>query len=74
MLGGYVVKLVSITALYVYMYMENQRRDRMSAEESDGGNGIENGMLVSLSLLTVWHRLIFQDQTEIDNKQFRYVL
>lgn len=53
MLGGYVVKLVSITALYVYMYMENQRRDRMSAEESDGGNGIENGMLVSLSLLTV---------------------
>ncbi|KAH2848965.1 hypothetical protein KXW36_006565 [Aspergillus fumigatus] len=59
MLVGYVVKLVSITALYVYMYMENQRRDRMSAEESDGGNGIENGML---------------DQTEIDNKQFRYVL
>lgn len=50
---GYVVKLVSITALYVYMYMENQRRDRMNPEESDGGNGIENGMLVSLSLLTV---------------------
>ncbi|GFG06226.1 uncharacterized transporter C460.05 [Aspergillus udagawae] len=56
MLVGYVVKLVSITALYVYMYSENRRRDRMSLEESDGDRGIENGML---------------DQTEIDNKQFR---
>jgi hypothetical protein len=53
------VKLVSITALYVYMYLENRRRDRMSAEESDRDRGIENGML---------------NQTEIDNKQFRYVL
>ncbi|GIJ90107.1 hypothetical protein Asppvi_009057 [Aspergillus pseudoviridinutans] len=59
MLVGYMVKLVSITALYVYMYLENKRRDRMSIEESDGDRGIENGML---------------DQTEIDNKQFRYVL
>jgi hypothetical protein len=48
---GYVVKLVSITALYVYMYSENKRRDRMSLEESDGDRGIENGMLVRLSLL-----------------------
>ncbi|RLL93481.1 hypothetical protein CFD26_101905 [Aspergillus turcosus] len=59
MLVGYMVKLVSITALYVYMYLENRRRDRMSAEESDEDKGIENGML---------------DQTELDNKQFRYVL
>ncbi|GFG26543.1 uncharacterized transporter C460.05 [Aspergillus udagawae] len=56
MLVGYVVKLVSITALYVYMYSENRRRDRMSLEDSDADRGIENGML---------------DQTEIDNKQFR---
>lgn len=48
MLVGYSVKLVSITALYVYMYLENRRRDRMSAEESDEDRGIENGMLVSL--------------------------
>ncbi|KAE8154559.1 major facilitator superfamily domain-containing protein [Aspergillus avenaceus] len=57
MLVGYAVKLTSITALYLYMYFENKRRDREAAETPD--DGIKNGML---------------DQTEIDNKAFRYVL
>ena len=51
MLVGYAVKLVSITALYLYMYFENKRRDRealgSSGEESDG---VEKGMLVSFPL------------------------
>ncbi|KAH8432463.1 putative MFS transporter [Aspergillus melleus] len=60
MLVGYSVKLVSITALYLYMYFENKRRDRAALDEnSEEAEGIENGML---------------DQTEIDNKAFRYVL
>jgi hypothetical protein len=54
MLVGYMVKLVSITALYVYMYLENRRRDRMSAEESDRDRGIENGMLVSFVAIGVY--------------------
>ncbi|KAL2862640.1 putative MFS transporter [Aspergillus lucknowensis] len=60
MLVGYTIKLVSITILYVYMYLENKRRDREALNESDDdASGIENGML---------------DQTELENKHFRYVL
>lgn len=60
MLAGYSVKLTAILILYAYMYLENKRRDRaaLGAQESEE-DGIENGML---------------DQTEIDNKAFRYVL
>ena len=50
MLVGYVVKLTSITALYVYMYLENKRRDRelpSDYEENTVVAGIEGGMLVS---------------------------
>ncbi|KAL2009580.1 hypothetical protein VTN00DRAFT_5387 [Thermoascus crustaceus] len=63
MLVGYAVKLIAIITLYIYMYLENKRRDRMAADGEIPGNGdrdaVENGML---------------DQTEIDNKGFRYVL
>ncbi|KAE8384601.1 major facilitator superfamily domain-containing protein [Aspergillus alliaceus] len=60
MLVGYAVKLTSITALYLYMYLENKRRDREEPNfEGEESNGVEKGML---------------DQTEIDNKTFRYVL
>ncbi|GLI76978.1 hypothetical protein PoHVEF18_005260 [Penicillium ochrochloron] len=60
MLAGYAVKTVSIVALYFYMYLENKRRDRAAVESQESeGDGVENGML---------------DQTEIDNKAFRYVL
>ncbi|KAJ5172376.1 hypothetical protein N7492_004969 [Penicillium capsulatum] len=60
MLVGYVVKLTAIVALYLYMYCVNKRRDREAIDnlESDE-DGVERGML---------------DQTEIDNKAFRYVL
>lgn len=51
MLVGYAVKLTSISALYVYMYLENKRRDR-AANDAFGEDlvedGIERGMMVSL--------------------------
>ncbi|GES65026.1 MFS general substrate transporter [Aspergillus terreus] len=62
MLVGYAVKLTAITILYIYMYRENRRRDRdaLSADDNEGvGDGVENGM---------------HDQTELENKHFRYVL
>ncbi|KAJ5558641.1 hypothetical protein N7461_002613 [Penicillium sp. DV-2018c] len=60
MLVGYVVKLLAIVTLYVYMYVENKRRDREAIDGQEvEDEGVENGML---------------DKTEIDNKGFRYVL
>ena len=60
MLAGYSVKLTAILILYAYMYLENKRRDRAALETQESEeDGIVNGML---------------DQTEIDNKAFRYVL
>ncbi|KAJ5150888.1 MFS general substrate transporter [Penicillium canariense] len=60
MLVGYTVKLTAIFALYLYMYFENKRRDRAAlGGQQPEDDGVENGML---------------DQTEIDNKAFRYVL
>ncbi|KAJ5662673.1 MFS general substrate transporter [Penicillium macrosclerotiorum] len=60
MLVGYAIKFVAIVLLYAYMFCENKRRDReaLATLESED-DGVENGML---------------DQTEIDNKAFRYVL
>lgn len=48
MLAGYAVKLACIVALYIYMYLENKRRDReaINGEEVEA-EGVENGMLVS---------------------------
>jgi hypothetical protein len=74
MLVGYVIKLLSITVLYIYMYLDNKRRDREQLVVSEDGNGegidqtrdekvrregIEGGM---------------HDMTELDNRAFRYVL
>jgi hypothetical protein len=48
MLVGYVVKLLAIVALYVYMYLENKRRDRVAIDAQEvEAEGVENGMLVS---------------------------
>lgn len=47
---GYVVKLTSITALYIYMYLDNKRRDRELSSDSEEDTvtaGIEGGMMVS---------------------------
>lgn len=56
MLAGYAVKTTAIVALYLYMYLENKRRDLAALTGSDSeGDGIENGMLVSISLLQVLH-------------------
>lgn len=48
MLAGYAVKLACIVALYIYMYLENKRRDReaVGGQETEA-EGVENGMLVS---------------------------
>lgn len=68
MLIGYVIKLVAITILYIYMWMDNKRRDREQAIDSNASldekervrkQGIEDGM---------------HDMTELDNRGFRYVL
>ncbi|KAJ5894472.1 hypothetical protein N7495_006163 [Penicillium taxi] len=62
MLVGYSVKLFAIIALYLYMHYENKRRDREALAAGDLGEqdeGVSSGML---------------DQTELDNKHFRYVL
>jgi hypothetical protein len=48
MLSGYAVKTTAIVALYLYMYLENKKRDRAALEGPDSeGDGVENGMLVS---------------------------
>lgn len=49
MLAGYSVKLACIVALYIYMYLENKRRDReaINGQEVEA-EGVENGMLVSV--------------------------
>lgn len=48
MLVGYAVKLTCIVALYIYMYLENKRRDRAAIDGQEvEAEGIENGMLVS---------------------------
>jgi hypothetical protein len=48
MLAGYAVKLICIAALYIYMYLENKRRDREAIDGQEAEEeGVENGMLVS---------------------------
>lgn len=61
MLVGYVVKLGMVVVLYVYMYTANKKRDREAGNMSaeEERLAIEQGM---------------QDETELDNKGFRYTL
>lgn len=64
MLVGYSVKLAMVIVLYLYMYSINKSRDAEQAtrgelSEEEEREAIEKGML---------------DQTEIDNKGFRYIL
>jgi hypothetical protein len=64
MLVGYSVKLASVIVLYIYMWRVNVTRDREQAargelSDEEERTAIEQGML---------------DQTEIDNKGFRYIL
>lgn len=61
MLVGYTVKLVSITALYVYMYLENKRRDREASADSEDDivAGIERGMMVGRHVFTIFLSLQF---------------
>lgn len=42
LLVGYSVKLVAIAALYIHMYLENNRRDREA--------GIESGVIARMEL------------------------
>ncbi|KUJ09426.1 MFS general substrate transporter [Mollisia scopiformis] len=64
MLVGYSVKLLMVIVLYIYMYRVNKSRDAEHASqgelsEEEEREAIEKGML---------------DQTEVDNKGFRYIL
>jgi hypothetical protein len=64
MLVGYTVKITCVIILYIYMHSINKKRDREAAahgalSEEEERAAIESGM---------------HDQTEIDNKGFRYVL
>ncbi|KAL4889366.1 major facilitator superfamily domain-containing protein [Aspergillus ambiguus] len=61
MLVGYVTKLTAAIILYIYMYSMNKRRDRdaIFSNINGDGDGTENGML---------------DQTDLENKYFRYTL
>lgn len=61
MLVGYMVKLAMVVVLYIYMFMVNKKRDREAGVVSaeEERLAIEQGM---------------HDQTELDNKGFRYTL
>ncbi len=64
MLVGYSVKLASVIVLYIYMWRVNITRDREQVARGELSDeeeraAIEQGML---------------DQTEVDNKGFRYIL
>lgn len=64
MLVGYSVKLLMVIILYIYMYRSNVSRDKEQAArgeltDEEEREAIEKGML---------------DQTEIDNRGFRYIL
>lgn len=64
MLVGYSVKLSMVVVLYIYMWSVNKARDRAAAEAGvatfeEEKAAIESGM---------------HDQTELDNKGFRYIL
>ncbi|KAI4760284.1 MFS general substrate transporter [Aureobasidium sp. EXF-3400] len=61
MLVGYTVKLGMVVVLYIYMYAANKKRDREAGDMTaeEERLAIEQGM---------------QDQTELDNKGFRYTL
>jgi len=61
MLVGYVVKLGMVVILYVYMFTANKKRDR----EAGGMNAEEERLAIEQGM---------QDQTELDNKGFRYTL
>ncbi|KAJ4523287.1 hypothetical protein HRR78_000783 [Exophiala dermatitidis] len=64
MLVGYIIKLMSITVLYIYMYMVNKKRDREAAAA-----GIQDADEVKQAIEHGMH-----DATELDNKGFRYTL
>ena len=61
MLVGYTVKLGMVVILYIYMFTANKKRDREAGNMTaeEERLAIEQGM---------------QDQTELDNKGFRYTL
>ncbi|KAI9655613.1 MAG: hypothetical protein M1821_005407 [Bathelium mastoideum] len=64
MLIGYCIKLAMVIVLYIYMWQVNKRRDRQAEAEGTTGlaeerEAIERGM---------------RDETELDNKYFRYSL
>ena len=64
MLVGYSVKLSMVVVLYIYMFSVNKKRDREAL--ADGASSSEEERLAIEKGM--------QDQTELDNKGFRYTL
>ena len=76
MLVGYIVKLLSITTLYLYMWTENKRRDREAAITLSAGGVSTTDLIVGPQ--TAEEREAIEngmlDVTELDNPGFRYIL
>ena len=62
---GYCVKTVMITALYIYMWSVNKKRDRDAASLGSEAADLEEKEAIERGM---------HDMTELDNKGFRYVL
>lgn len=64
MLVGYTVKLLAVVVLYIFMYTMNKKRDREAAERGE--------LTEELKRVAVERGM--RDQTELENKDFRYSL
>ena len=65
MLGGYVVKTVTMGALGVYMWNENRRRDKKAKAAGETLSEEERALLAEQTAMN--------DVTELRNPYFRYV-
>jgi hypothetical protein len=78
MLVGYTVKLLMVFVLYVHMYLSNRRRDREAALAPPvaAGHGSDEKVLEvgARELEAAAVEAGMRDETELDNKGFRYIL
>ena len=75
MLVGYTVKLLAVLVLYAHMYRANQQRDREVAVTLADGQGLSTEALEDAKGLEATAvEAGMRDQTELDNKGFRYIL
>jgi hypothetical protein len=75
MLVGYSIKLIMVVVLYLYMWNENKKRDREAAivpaaDANSNSDVVEAAKGLEAEAIEAGMR----DETEIDNKGFRYTL